>query len=59
IESVGITAGASAPEALVQQVITKLKRHFAVNLDILDGIRENIQFRLPAALRDRSPPPAA
>ena len=59
IESVGITAGASAPEALVQQVIAKLKRHFAVSLDILDGIRENIQFRLPAALRDRSPPPAA
>jgi 4-hydroxy-3-methylbut-2-enyl diphosphate reductase len=54
---VGITAGASAPEALVQQVIDRLKQHFEVSLDILDGIRENIQFRLPAALVDRSTPP--
>ncbi len=56
VKSVGITAGASAPEELVQQVITRLKQHFEVGLDILDGIRENIQFRLPAALNDRSPP---
>jgi len=56
ISSVGITAGASAPEALVQQVIDRLRRDFDVSLDILDGIRENIQFRLPAALADRSPP---
>ncbi|MEM8950814.1 MAG: 4-hydroxy-3-methylbut-2-enyl diphosphate reductase [Pseudomonadota bacterium] len=56
VDSVGITAGASAPEELVQQVITRLRQHFEVGLDILDGIRENIQFRLPAALSDRSPP---
>ena len=56
ITSVGITAGASAPEALVQQLIDWLKQHFDVDLDILDGIRENIQFRLPAALADRSRP---
>ena len=56
ISSVGITAGASAPEALVQQVIDRLRQDFEVSLDILDGIRENIQFRLPAALADRRPP---
>ncbi len=56
ITSVGITAGASAPEALVQQLIDWLKQRFVVDLDILDGIRENIQFRLPAALADRSRP---
>ena len=56
ITSVGITAGASAPEALVQQLIDWLKQRFDVSLDILDGIRENIQFRLPAALADRSRP---
>ncbi|MGI9500643.1 MAG: 4-hydroxy-3-methylbut-2-enyl diphosphate reductase [Geminicoccaceae bacterium] len=59
ITSVGITAGASAPEALVQQLIDWLKQRFDVSLDILDGIRENIQFRLPAALADRSPPRTA
>ena len=53
VSRVGITAGASAPEELVQQVIGRLKEHFEVGLDILDGIRENIQFRLPASLRDR------
>lgn len=58
VKSVGITAGASAPEELVQQVITRLQQHFDVGLDILDGIRENIQFRLPAALSDRIPPSA-
>ena len=56
VDKVGITAGASAPEELVQQVITRLKGHFDVGLDILDGIRENIQFRLPAALSDQTPP---
>lgn len=55
VGSVGITAGASAPEALVQQLIARLKREFEVSLDIMDGIRENIQFRLPAALGDRRP----
>ena len=56
VGSVGITAGASAPEALVQQLITRLRQHFDVSLDILDGIRENIQFRLPAELADRGSP---
>lgn len=57
VTSVGLTAGASAPEELVQQVITRLKQHFNVNLDIQDGIRENIQFRLPAALDEQHPQP--
>ncbi|MEZ5933839.1 MAG: 4-hydroxy-3-methylbut-2-enyl diphosphate reductase [Alphaproteobacteria bacterium] len=57
VRTVGITAGASAPEALVQQLIARLGQEFEVSLDILDGIRENIRFRLPAALADRSPSP--
>ncbi|MDH3662319.1 MAG: 4-hydroxy-3-methylbut-2-enyl diphosphate reductase [Alphaproteobacteria bacterium] len=59
VEKVGVTAGASAPEALVQQLIAWLRQHFDVSLDILDGIRENIRFRLPPALADRSQPPTA
>lgn len=54
VGAVGITAGASAPEALVQQLIDWLTLHFDVSLDILDGIRENIQFRLPTSLSDRT-----
>ncbi len=57
VESVGITAGASAPEELVQEVVARLGRRFDVSLDNLDGIRENIRFRLPSALADRSPSP--
>ncbi|MGI9508384.1 MAG: 4-hydroxy-3-methylbut-2-enyl diphosphate reductase [Geminicoccaceae bacterium] len=55
VKSVGITAGASAPEALVQQLIVWLTERFEVSLDILDGIRENTHFRLPRSLTDRSP----
>ena len=49
--SIGITAGASAPEILVKQVIDKL-RVFGAELPIeMDGTPENISFSLPKALR--------
>jgi 4-hydroxy-3-methylbut-2-en-1-yl diphosphate reductase len=48
--AVGITAGASAPELLVQQVIGKLAGRYAVTLETLDGIAENVHFRLPPEL---------
>ena len=50
-KSIGITAGASAPEILVKQVIDKL-RVFGAELPIeMDGTPENISFSLPKALR--------
>ena len=49
--SIGITAGASAPEILVKQVIDKL-RAFGAEIPIeMDGTPENISFSLPKALR--------
>ena len=48
---VGVTAGASAPEILVQQVISKLKEHGPYSIHELDGIREDIVFSLPRELR--------
>jgi 4-hydroxy-3-methylbut-2-en-1-yl diphosphate reductase len=48
--AVGITAGASAPELLVQQVIGKLAGRYAVTVETLDGIAENVHFRLPPEL---------
>ena len=47
---VGLTAGASAPEVLVQDVIEALRRVGPVELSVLSGIEENITFRLPAEL---------
>ena len=47
---VGVTAGASAPEVLVQDVIERLKELGASNVSEFDGIRENVTFHLPKAL---------
>ncbi|MGI9437932.1 MAG: 4-hydroxy-3-methylbut-2-enyl diphosphate reductase [Geminicoccaceae bacterium] len=52
IETIGITAGASAPELLVQELITWLGDHFDTSVETLDGIEETIHFRLPAELAD-------
>ena len=47
---VGITAGASAPEVLVQDVIARLKQLGASSVHELQGIRENVVFPLPKSL---------
>src|SRR3979490_358262 len=49
-EAVGITAGASAPEVLVDDVIEALRRIGPVTVAVLPGREENIEFRLPAEL---------
>jgi len=51
VGSVGVTAGASAPELLVEQVITALREQGGVAVRNLDGRAENITFSLPKALR--------
>lgn len=51
--TIGLTAGASAPEALVLNVIEALRRISGdVEVCQLDGIKEHIEFRLPADLRE-------
>jgi 4-hydroxy-3-methylbut-2-enyl diphosphate reductase len=52
VESVGITAGASAPAELVQQLIDRLKELGDVELSTLPGITENVRFRMPPELAD-------
>lgn len=49
--SVGVTAGASAPEVLVRRVIDRLKEHGGVAAEELKGREETITFSLPSALR--------
>ena len=49
-QSMGLTAGASAPESLVNGVIDALSGAFGVTVTELDGVEENIHFKLPSAL---------
>ena len=48
--AVGITAGASAPEDLVQGLIARLREIEPIEVSVLPGIEENVHFRLPLAL---------
>ncbi len=50
--NVGVTAGASAPEILIDQVIEFLEKNFIIHLKSSNGIIENIKFKLPKELRD-------
>ena len=50
---IGVTAGASAPEVLVQQVIARLKELGAASVRELDGVEENVTFPLPKGLSGR------
>ena len=50
VEKVGITAGASAPEQLVQEVIRYLQGFTVIELETLPGIVESVQFKLPPEL---------
>ena len=51
VQTVGLTAGASAPEELILSVIDALRLSNDVEVTQMNGIREDIEFRLPAELR--------
>jgi 4-hydroxy-3-methylbut-2-enyl diphosphate reductase len=51
---VGLTAGASAPEVLVQEVIARLRAFGATSVRALPGVQETVQFPLPKGLGDKS-----
>ena len=48
--TVGVTAGASAPEVLVQGVIARLAETFQVSVEEIDAVRETVSFKLPRVL---------
>ena len=50
--SVGITAGASAPAELVEEVIARLREMAEVELSVVPGVTENVRFRMPSQLND-------
>jgi hypothetical protein len=51
VTRVGLTAGASAPDILVQQVIVRMRALGAVSVRTLDGVEETIKFPLPKGLK--------
>jgi len=53
-KSVGVTAGASAPEELVQNVVKKLETLGGILSNEIDGPEENVVFTMPRELRDLS-----
>jgi 4-hydroxy-3-methylbut-2-enyl diphosphate reductase len=50
VETIGVTAGASAPEQLVQEVLDRLRALGDVDIQMLDGVVERVQFKLPDSL---------
>lgn len=50
VRTLGITAGASAPEILVREVVDFLSRHFEVDEQPHDGVEERMVFKLPRGL---------
>jgi len=51
VNSIGITAGASAPEKLVKEIIESAKKYFDVNIENIVLAEENIKFNIPKILR--------
>ncbi len=52
VRAVGLTAGASAPEAIVQRTVQWLSERSEARVESLPGVEENVHFRLPARLAD-------
>ncbi len=50
VGTVGITAGASAPEEVVQELVLRIAEIRPIQVELLDGIEENVHFKLPAEL---------
>ena len=51
INSIGITAVASAPELLVQEVIDALGARYELDIEVLETAKENVEFKVPRVLR--------
>ena len=51
--TVGITAGASAPEELVRELLARLAGLYETEVETLAGVEEHVQFRLPELLADK------
>ena len=50
IKTIGITAGASAPEVLLEKVLERLQQITKINIRTMEGVNENVKFKLPEEL---------
>ena len=55
IRSLGVTAGASAPEVLIDEVIDAFRDRFDVTVEVVETAVENVEFKVPRVLREPSP----
>ena len=55
---VGLSAGASAPEVLVREVVERIKAYGAISVRSMDGLVETVKFPLPMGLRDGGKDPS-
>ena len=53
IRSMGITAGASAPEVLVNEVIDAFRARYDVTVEVIETAQENVEFKVPRVLREK------
>ncbi|TYB80021.1 4-hydroxy-3-methylbut-2-enyl diphosphate reductase [Maritimibacter fusiformis] len=51
VKAIGLTAGASAPEVLVDEVVAAFHERFAVTVETVETTRENVEFKVPRVLR--------
>ncbi|MEM6406891.1 MAG: 4-hydroxy-3-methylbut-2-enyl diphosphate reductase [Pseudomonadota bacterium] len=52
IDSIGITAGASAPEVLINEVIDAFRDRFETTVEMIETAKENVEFKVPRVLRE-------
>lgn len=52
IRSLGVTAGASAPERLVNEVLDAFRARFDTTIELVEAARENVEFKVPRILRE-------
>lgn len=52
IRSIGITAGASAPEVLINEVMDAFNAHYEVTREVVETAVENVEFKVPRVLRE-------
>src|SRR5690606_23859606 len=50
--AVGVTAGASAPEVLVDEVVAAFRDRYDVTVELVETARENVEFKVPRVLRE-------
>ena len=50
-ESIGLTAGASAPDILINQVIEEFKKRYRATIEFIEITKEDVQFKIPSSIR--------